>query len=110
MMGPRTYYENVILQEYHRQLFDIYEDYEVGNQVEVVRYLNSLDERLCVANSLPYAIERSGQAIMGYSQLASSASAEPDEVSNLATSLSQRAKHSCALGSGLPRLMNQHLS
>ncbi|NBX76931.1 MAG: hypothetical protein EBQ92_10290, partial [Proteobacteria bacterium] len=36
--------------------------------------VNSLDERLCVANSLPYAIERSGQAVMGYSQLASSAS------------------------------------
>lgn len=36
--------------------------------------INSLDERLCVTNSLPYAIERSGQAIMGYQQQASSAS------------------------------------
>jgi hypothetical protein len=44
-MGPRTYYENVIMQEYHRELFDIYEDYEVGNEIEVVRYLNSLDQR-----------------------------------------------------------------
>lgn len=44
-MGPRTYYENVVMQEYHRDLFDVYEAYEVGNQIEVVRYLNSLDER-----------------------------------------------------------------
>ena len=36
--------------------------------------INSLDERLQVSDSLPYAIERSGQAIMGYSQQASSAS------------------------------------
>jgi hypothetical protein len=45
IMGPRTYFENVLMQEYHRELFDVYEDYEVGNQIEVVRYLNSLDQR-----------------------------------------------------------------
>ena len=45
IMGPRTFYENIVMQEYHHNLFDIYEDYEVGNQIEVVKYLNSLDER-----------------------------------------------------------------
>lgn len=47
---------------------------ESGKQAPIYYGINSLDERLCVTDSLPYAIERSGQAIMGYSQQSSSAS------------------------------------
>lgn len=45
VMGARTYRENIMINEYHHDAFGIYEPYEVGNKLEFVQYLNSLDER-----------------------------------------------------------------
>jgi hypothetical protein len=45
VMGAKTYHEGVILEEHYQKTFGVYEPYQVGNKMEFVQYLNSLDER-----------------------------------------------------------------